>query len=103
MPFTFKLSKRLALIKAAFAVSAALTLACERADLTNPQSLPSTGPQPGPTATIIFQDGFESGNLSAWAQDQSGNKYTVTANRVKSGTRSLEVLYSANASGYIAK
>jgi hypothetical protein len=103
MPFTFKLSKRLALIKAALAASAVLALACERADLTNPQPLPSAGPEPGPTATIIFQDGFESGNLSAWAQDQSGNKYTVTANRVKSGTRSLEVLYSANASGYIAK
>jgi hypothetical protein len=65
MPFQFKLSKRLALIKASLVVSAVLALACDRADPTNPQSLPSTGPQPGPTSTIIFQDGFESG-LGAW-------------------------------------
>src|SRR5882672_312612 len=39
MPFKFKLSKRLALMKASIAVSAGLALACDRADLTSPQSL----------------------------------------------------------------
>src|SRR5207247_1529381 len=36
MPFKFKLSKRLALIKASLAASVVLALACER-DLTDPQ------------------------------------------------------------------
>src|SRR5712691_12693306 len=40
MPFTFKLSKRLALMKASLAASAALALACDRTDLTGPQPLP---------------------------------------------------------------
>src|SRR2546430_143310 len=40
MPFTFKLSKRLALMKAALAASAALALACDRTDLTSPPLLP---------------------------------------------------------------
>src|SRR6266849_1103224 len=39
MPFKFKLSKRLALMKALLAASAGLALACDRADLTSPQSL----------------------------------------------------------------
>src|SRR5438094_5944324 len=37
MPFKFKLSKRLALLKASLAASAALALACDRTDLTSPQ------------------------------------------------------------------
>src|SRR5256885_4379985 len=40
MPFTFKLSKRLALMKPALAASAALALACDRTDLTSPPLLP---------------------------------------------------------------
>jgi polysaccharide lyase-like protein len=106
MPFQFKLSKRLALIKAALAASAALALACERADPTNPQPLPSSGPQPGPTATIIFQDGFESGNLSLWTQEPNNGRYSITTNaaRVKSGTRSLQTLYSpTNAYGFLGR
>jgi hypothetical protein len=108
MAFTFKLSKRLALIKASLAVSAALALACERTDLTTPQALssPLTGPQPGPTATIIFQDGFESGSLSLWTQDPNNGRYSITTNaaRVKSGTRSLQTLYTpTNAYGMITR
>src|SRR5438445_26532 len=38
MPFTFKLSKRLALMKASLAACVALALACDRTDLTAPQS-----------------------------------------------------------------
>jgi len=56
----------------------------------------SAGPQPGPTDTIIFQDGFESGNLNLWDNTQAPSRYSVTTNaaRVKSGTRSLEALYT---------
>src|SRR5438445_532633 len=40
MPFKFKLSKRLALIKASLVASAALALACDRTDPTAPRPLP---------------------------------------------------------------
>jgi uncharacterized protein YjdB len=66
------------------------------------------GPEPGPTALIIFQDGFESGNLSQWSfqSDAGSGRYSVTTNaaRVKSGTRSLETLYTpTNAYGMITR
>jgi uncharacterized protein YjdB len=56
----------------------------------------SGAPQPGPGATIIFQDGFESGDLSLWQQIPNTGRYSVTTNavRVKSGTRSLQTLYT---------
>jgi hypothetical protein len=41
MPFKFKLSKRLALLKASLAATAALALACDRTDLTAPHAFPS--------------------------------------------------------------
>src|SRR2546425_6022956 len=47
MPFAFKLSKRLALIKAALVASTALALACDRTDLTSPQ------PPPRPLAADV--------------------------------------------------
>ena len=56
-----------------------------------------SGPQPGPTDTIIFSDGFESGNLNLWLQDPANNgRYSVTTDpaRVHSGTRALEALYT---------
>jgi len=67
----------------------------------------SSSPRPGPTDTIIFQDGFESGSLSAWTQDPGNNgRYSTTtsAARVKSGTRSLEALYTpTNGYGLLAR
>jgi hypothetical protein len=42
MPFTFKLSKRLALLKASLAASTAPVLACDRTDPTLPQALSSS-------------------------------------------------------------
>src|SRR5947208_2860942 len=47
MNFKFKLSKRLALIKAALVASTALALACDRTDLTSPQ------PPPRPLAADV--------------------------------------------------
>src|SRR3989454_8399483 len=60
MPFKFKLSKRLALIKAALAASVVLTLACE-SDLTDPQPprnpltqvITSADPPPPPVASVL--------------------------------------------------
>jgi len=46
------------------------------------------------TATIIFQDGFESPDLSAWAQYPSDNaRYSLSSDTVHSGTHSLQVLF----------
>jgi hypothetical protein len=64
------------------------------------------GPQPGPTSTIIFQDGFESGNLSLWEQITATGRYSITTNaaRVKSGTRAMQTLYTpANGYGMITR
>src|SRR3989454_134902 len=67
MPFTFKLSKRLALIKAALAASAALALACDRTDLTSPQ------PSPRPLAAAVT-------SLSVLSVTASGNDGNVPQN-----------------------
>jgi uncharacterized protein YjdB len=64
------------------------------------------GPQPGPTATIILQDGFESGDLSSWTQSPNTGRYSLatTAARVKSGARSLQALYTpTNSYGIITR
>jgi len=60
----------------------------------------STGLQPGPTDTIIFSDGFESGNLDLWVQAPYNGRYSVTTApaRVHSGTHALEALYSPDPS-----
>src|SRR5438034_718523 len=55
MPFKFKLSKRLALIKASLVASAVLTLACDRSDLTAPQPPPHLQAQVGsaPPVSVV--------------------------------------------------
>src|SRR6266568_550930 len=55
-----------------------------------------SAPQPGPTATMIFQDGFESGDLGLWQQIPNNGRYSVATDPavVKSGTHSLQVLFS---------
>src|SRR2546430_1490043 len=62
MPFKFKLSKRLALLKASLVASAVLALACDRSDLTSPQPLPSlhadaVPPLPVASVTASANDG----------------------------------------------
>lgn len=63
---------------------------------TTTPSGPGTGPQPGPTDTILFQDGFEGGTLGPWQQVPDNGRYSVTADpaRVHSGTRSLQTLFT---------
>src|SRR6266568_644050 len=55
-----------------------------------------SAPQPGPTATMIFQDGFESGDLGLWQQIPNNGRYSVATDPavVKSGTHSLQVLFT---------
>src|SRR3989442_1526025 len=67
MPFKFKLSKRLALLKASLAASAALALACDRNDLTSPQ------PSPRPLAAAVT-------SLSVLSVTASGNDGNVPQN-----------------------
>ena len=56
----------------------------------------AVGPRPQPTDTVIFRDGFESGDLSRWEQDPQTGRYSVTTDpaHVRSGTHALEVLYT---------
>src|SRR3989454_221816 len=65
-----------------------------------------SGPRPGPTATMIFQDGFESGDLGLWQQIPNNGRYSVATDPavVKSGTHSLQVLFtSTNTYGMITR
>jgi polysaccharide lyase-like protein len=65
-----------------------------------------SGPRPGPRDTIILRDGFESGDLSLWAQLPDNGRYSLSANpaRRHSGTRSLQVLYTpANTYGMLTR
>jgi len=59
------------------------------------------------TATVILQDGFESGNLSEWTQDNPGaNRYSLSTDpaRVKSGMYSLQALFTpTNTYGLITR
>ncbi len=69
MPFTFKLSKRIALMKRALVTSAALVLACDRADLTGPQpplsppTLDVTSPDPTALAVVSVIASGDDGNV----------------------------------------
>jgi hypothetical protein len=65
-----------------------------------------SGPQPEPTDTIIFQDDFENGTLSGWAQLPDNARYTISTDprRVHSGRHSLQALYTpANTYGMITR
>jgi hypothetical protein len=66
----------------------------------------SGAPQPGPSDPIIFQDGFESGDLSSWTQDPSAGRYSLSTDpaRVHSGTHSLQALFTpTNGYGLITR
>jgi F5/8 type C domain-containing protein len=53
---------------------------------------PATGPQPG---TIIFQDGFEGADFSAWNSSSLSSRITLetTPARVRSGAKSLKMSF----------
>lgn len=64
---------------------------------------PSLGPAPDANDLVVFQDDFETGDLSKWnAVDSS--RYTVDSTRAKSGTRSMKnTLSSSSSSGELVK
>ena len=56
------------------------------------------------TATIIFQDGFESPDLSAWTQDPENGRYSISSDTAHSGAHSLQVLFTpSNAYGLLSR
>src|SRR5947199_230723 len=60
----------------------------------------------GPSDPIIFQDGFESGDLSSWTQDPSAGRYSVSTDpaRVHAGTHALQTLFTpTNGYGLITR
>jgi len=63
---------------------------------TTTSSSGSGAPQPGPTDTIVFQEGFESGNYNAWTLVPANDRYSIATDptRVHSGKYSLQVLYT---------
>jgi hypothetical protein len=63
-------------------------------------------PRPGPRDIIILHDDFESGSLSQWTQIPDSGRYSVATDpaRVRSGTHSLQALYTpANGYGMITR
>src|SRR6266702_1265922 len=63
---------------------------------TAPSTTGSGAPSPGATDTIIFQEGFESGNYSSWTQVPANDRYSISSDptRVHSGNYSLQTLYT---------
>src|SRR5207248_9961966 len=79
--------------------TATITATSEGVTCTATSTMTAAGsgaPQPGPSDPIIFQDGFESGDLSSWTQDPSAGRYSVSTDpaRVHAGTHALQTLFT---------
>jgi hypothetical protein len=87
---------------AAGARSATLTFTDNAPSVTQSVALSGTGvvppPPPPPPNGVYFQDGFESGNLSAWNTPAGTGSATVESSIVHSGTYACAL---ANASGQV--
>jgi len=72
-----------------------------------PTPTPTVGPSPTPTNTpqvtdLIFADGFESGNLSAWTSSViDGGDLSVSAGAALVGSKGLQALIDDNNSIYV--
>lgn len=101
MPFTFKLSRRLALVFAALTggtllgcsgdVPSGVQEARRKADSTLSDPLAAVG-------DTLFSDGFESGVL-AWDDNYKAAAKTIVAEAARTGTRGLRVSYAPGADG----
>src|SRR5438132_13406121 len=97
MPFTFKLSKRLALSKTAVALPAALLAACEK-----PLRLTSPTP-PGPVVQVVTSpdsvtlDPYQAQQFVAYGRTQAGESVAVAVSwSTSGGTITSSGLYTAN-------
>src|SRR2546422_10889347 len=97
MPFTFKLSKRLALSKTAVALPAALLAACEK-----PLRLTSPTP-PGPVVQVVTSpdsvtlDPYQAQQFVAYGRTQAGGSVAVAVRwSTSGGTITSSGLYTAD-------
>src|SRR5437867_567085 len=97
MPFTFKLSKRLALSKTAVALPAALLAACEK-----PLRLTSPTP-PGPVVQVVTSpdsvilDPYQTQQFVAYGRTQAGESVAVAVSwSASGGTIASSGLYTAD-------
>ena len=93
MTFTFKLSRRLALIFAAAAGAA--FVGCS---IDEPASVPFVAPPQFAVGDTLFTDGFESGVL-AWDDNFRPSAKQIVAAAARTGTRGLRVTFSSTANG----
>src|SRR5438094_754927 len=99
MPFTFKLSKRLALIKASLALAAAmLAVACERmVHVTGPSQPSSPVVQIVVSPDTVTLDPYQSRQFLAYGRTQAGDSVAVAASwNVQGGTITSGGLYTAD-------
>ena len=99
MPFTFKLSKRLALIKASLALAAALlAVACERmVHVTGPNQPSSPVVQIVVSPDTVTLDPYQSRQFLAYGRTQAGDSVAVAASwNVQGGTITSGGLYTAD-------
>lgn len=93
MAFTFKLSKRLALIFAA--VIGGSFVSCSD-DV--PSTIPVLAEPPAALGDTIFSDGFESGSLT-WDDNFSPQAKAIVAGAARTGARGLRVTFTPTANG----
>lgn len=68
---------------------------------TSPVPSPSSSPSPTPS-DVIFADGFESGNTSAWSAEVDGEAdFNVTPGAALVGSQGLAALFDNNTSMYV--
>src|SRR5437016_2476181 len=99
MPFTFKLSKRLALIKASLALAAGmLAVACERpVQVTGPTQPSSPVVQIVVSPDTVTLDPYQSRQFLAYGRTQAGDSVAVAASwNVQGGTITSGGLYTAD-------
>src|SRR5207245_1498363 len=99
MPFTFKLSKRLALIKASLALAAGmLAVACERpVQVTGPTQPSSPVVQIVVSPDTVTLDPYQSRQFLAYGRTQAGDSVAVAASwNVQGGTITSGGIYTAD-------
>src|SRR2546428_263573 len=98
MPFTFKLSKRLALMKAALAAAAAALAACERIQhVTGPGQSSSPVVQVVVAPDTVTLDPYQSRQFLAYGRTQAGDSVAVAVSwSAPAGTITSGGLYTAD-------
>ena len=94
MPFTFKLSRRLALVFAALTGGALVGCSVDRPS----GAVPFTSDPLSAVGDTLFSDGFESGSIT-WDDNYLPAAKTIVAGAARTGTRGLRVSYAPGVDG----